>query len=139
MDENNYIPVTTQNSKWWSYTDDSSFKHIKSSNTHAMSVLVEGNRHKKELTAIENKHIETLKNKELWVIGRLFGGKELTAINISGILIIMLLIIGVIFSLIIICQKKEDQTISIVDIWSITTPLITLALGYIFGNKNNIS
>ena len=63
-----------------------------------------------------------------------FGGKDMAALNISGLVLIFLIVIGVIFTLLICYHKLE--CIEIRDLWGIFTPLITLIFGYMFGNKS---
>ena len=132
----NYIDPQAPNSKGSSYAEPTIIRKIILTNSHEQNILVEKNRHDKELIDIKNLHEQALKDKDLGVVGKYFGGRELTALNISGALIMTLAIMGIIFTFILLCQKKEDQPISIIDFWAIITPLITLSLGYIFGNKN---
>lgn len=134
---NSYVQTQQENDKGASYAGPTSLKKIIITNSHEQTILIENNRHSKELTDINNRHEQELKNKDLGIVGKFFGGKELTALNISGSLIMILVLMGIIFTLKLMCQKKEEQTISIVEFWAIITPLITLSLGYIFGNKNS--
>lgn len=71
---------------------------------------------------------------------KLFGYGADAKYGISGIVILCLFIVGVIFS-VIICidywffQENSSAKISdeLKNVWSIITPLLTLTLGYIFG------
>ncbi len=112
-------------------------QQTKLNNTHEQSIIKENNRHEQEMLNLKVNHEKEIKDKDLGLVGRLFGGHDITALNISGILLLLLVIIGVIFTFKLICLPKDSQSISIVDLWGIITPLITLILGYIFGNKNN--
>ncbi|TKG94112.1 hypothetical protein EYV94_15290 [Puteibacter caeruleilacunae] len=115
--------------------ENQSLKAAEINNSHEQIKLIEGNKHEQELLDKKNAHEIALRDKELGWLGKIFGGRELTASNISGALIILLLIIGVTLTcFLIFCSKPEDD-ISIEGIWSILTPIITLTLGYVFGSK----
>lgn len=133
--QNNYINPTPSGT---GFTDpNAALQHTKLNNSHEQTILKEKNRHEHDLLDKKNKHEKDIKNKELGWVGFVFGGRDLTALNISGLLIIMLVVIGVIFTFKIICCPKDSQSITVLELWGIFTPLITLTLGYLFGNKNN--
>jgi len=99
---------------------------------------------KKELEDIkkrlESKDRELYYNKlELGRIGRWFGGKDIAALNISGFVLILLILIGVTFTLLICFSKCGCTTIR--ELWGIFTPLIATIIGYMLGNKgaNNMT
>ena len=73
--------------------------------------------------------------RELGKLGRFFGSGETVKMNIAGFSIVILLLIGIIYTLIILfCDTtNNNKVISIIDFWGIITPLITLAFGFIFG------
>lgn len=112
-------------------------KHSKLTQTHERSLLVENNRHELDVLDKKHKHEQLIKDKDLGWLGHFFGGRELTALNISGLLLIFLVLFAVIFSLVLL--YKESKLDSIVTLWGIFTPLITLTLGYVFGSKNSSS
>lgn len=65
------------------------------------------------------------------MVWNLFRGKELISLNISGMLIIFLILIGLILSVKIYNEPKDLE--NVVKIWGIIiTPIITLTLGYIY-------
>ncbi len=68
-------------------------------------------------------------------LGRFFGGKDSSSNNIAGFFICILLFIVSCYTagMAIYCPNNTHS--QILDIWNVVTPLITLALGYIFGNK----
>ncbi len=130
---NSYSTSDNGNSQYNSSELD--LKHSKLSKSHEKTILTENNKH--ELDKIDKlyQHEQLLKDKDLGWLGRFFGGKELTSLNISGILILFLILSGVILSIIIYCNEWKLD--GIVKLWGILTPLITLTLGYIFGSKND--
>ena len=76
---------------------------------------------------------------QLGWFGRLFGGKDILPLNISGSLILILLLFASGFTAYSIYSIKDctNSKIEIQDIWSVVTPIITLALGYLFGSHKN--
>ena len=96
-----------------------------------------------EQTMLERKqcHEKEMLGKSLGWLGRCFGGEKMLPLNISGLLVLLLLSIGLLATVIVIVHyavvdKIGDMNTSLIkDIWSILTPIITLTLGYLFGNK----
>jgi hypothetical protein len=113
-----------------------SIQEMKLNNSHKTTLVVEQNKHEKDILENKNKHELNVKDKELGWFGRAFGGKDLIALNISGTLIILLIIVGVILTFKILNQKEDDRSLSIENAWAIFTPIITLTLGYVFGSKD---
>lgn len=74
-------------------------------------------------------------DKEKGLLGRFFGIKEHASNNIAGIFILILLIIGTAYTVTMICFDFEMTHQQVLDFWEIIVPLMTLALGYIFGNR----
>lgn len=76
-------------------------------------------------------------DKELGRLGKFFGSGESVRLNITGLLIIILILTGILYTITILCFNLSNNTyaISISNFWSIITPIITLALGYLFGKK----
>ena len=83
--------------------------------------------------------IEKLRIERGW-IGRFWGNNTNISHNIAGLLIIILLLIGIIHTYFCIDKKPEEINISIKDFWAIITPLITLSIGFLFGenSKKNV-
>lgn len=108
-----------------------------------------GNLGKSELSGIDKKLGKQLINAEIrkkeidqdilkderGFLGKFFGGKDCSSNNIAGFFICILLFIASCYTagMAIYCPTNTHN--QILDFWSIVTPLITLALGYIFGNK----
>ena len=114
---------------------DHILKQTKLTQNHEKTILTETNKHEIEILDKKNKQSILIKDKELGWFGLFFGGKELTSLNISGMLIIFLILTGLILSITIYKEPKDLE--SVLKIWGIITPIITLTLGYLFGNKDN--
>ena len=65
---------------------------------------------------------------ESGLLGKLFGAPTHSPGNIAGFLIVILLLSGILVTYL-------PGSISATDFWGVITPLITLALGYLFGKK----
>ena len=74
-------------------------------------------------------------DKEIGFLGKFFGFGESVKLNIAGICILILLLIGIVYTFIYIFSNVNDKAIGITEFWSIITPLMTLTLGYIFGKN----
>lgn len=78
-----------------------------------------------------------IKDKEIGILGKLFGFGDSVKFNIAGISILILILAGISYTIIVIfCEVNEQKVISIGDFWAIITPLLTLTLGYIFGKSD---
>jgi hypothetical protein len=79
----------------------------------------------------------SIHERELGSLGKLFGSGDTVKMNIAGLTIIMLLMTGIIYTLSILCidTGNNNKAIGILDFWGIITPIITLALGFIFGKS----
>lgn len=127
--ENSYVTSDSQ------YIDPNlQLKQTKQDQSHEQIILSEKNRYELEILDKKHQHELRCKDKELGWLGWLFGGKELTSLNISGFLIFLLLLIGLLLTYIV--YKTKEDIENLLKIWSIITPIITLTLGYIFGNKS---
>ena len=95
--------------------------------------------HEKEMTDKKHYHERDMLCTQLGWFGRLFGGKDILPLNISGSLILILLLFASGFIAYSIYSIKDctNSKIEIQDIWSVVTPIITLALGYLFGSHKN--
>lgn len=68
-------------------------------------------------------------NLEAGLLGKCFGAKSRAPFNIAGVLIIFLAFIGGVILFV-------PASISAKEYWSLILPVITLALGYIFGKES---
>lgn len=71
-------------------------------------------------------------------LGKFFGGKENSSNNIAGLFILILLGLGLLYTSAMLIYSPEDTHQQVLDFWGILNPLITLALGYIFGHHTKI-
>lgn len=84
---------------------------------------------------IDNTFEESKMNRELGILGQFFGSGDSIKLNIAGLFIFILVITGVTYTACILFSTENKKAIGILEFWGIITPLITLALGYIFGKK----
>jgi hypothetical protein len=86
---------------------------------------------------IDSENEITKKKVDNGLLGLFWGTSACIPNNIAAFSIILLLLFGIIYSLIVMKFSDNNITvISIKDCWSIITPIITLAFGYLFGDKN---
>lgn len=76
---------------------------------------------------IDNENNRSNLNLEIGFLGKIWGHKSHAPYNIAGLVLIVLLVFGIVRS----CMVSDIK-----DLWSIITPIITLTLGYIFGDKS---
>ena len=74
------------------------------------------------------------KQVEQGFLGKIWGASTSIPNNIAALTIIILVIFGIAFS-IFFPTNSENIAFSIKDCWTIITPIITLAFGYLFGEK----
>jgi len=84
---------------------------------------------------IDSKNEINIKKVEHGFWGLFWGSSSSIPNNIAALTIIILIIFGIIYSISVINNKPEEIGLSIKDCWSIITPIITLAFGYLFGDK----
>lgn len=77
---------------------------------------------------------EDKKSSRGW-IGRFWGSAEHSSKNIAGLCICFLLLIGSAVTFMVYSCREEDTMKDIIDFWGVITPIITLALGYLFGHS----
>jgi len=85
---------------------------------------------------IDNTFAESKMNRELGMLGQFFGSGNSIKLNIAGLFIFILVLTGITYTACILFSKNNNpKAIGILEFWGIITPLITLALGYMFGKK----
>ena len=88
--------------------------------------------------SIEEKRIlEEGKKIERGFLGRIWGSIEHSSNNIAGLFIVLLLIIGFVYTICLLCSNVCDGHNKILEFWNMLSPLLTLALGYLFGKGRN--
>ena len=70
------------------------------------------------------------------VLGKIWGSSTSIPNNIAALLILLLLLSGLIYSCSAFNISPEKISLPIKDFWLIITPLITLSIGYLFGDKS---
>lgn len=78
---------------------------------------------------LENQKEKEIRNAEIGVLGKLWGISSSVPNNIAGLTILILLVVGCYLTLVV------NDSSFIKDMWTIFSPIITLALGYLFGDK----
>jgi hypothetical protein len=72
---------------------------------------------------------------ERGALGGFWGASSHIPHNIAALLVLLLTLTGIGFTLCKVNAPIDDKSLSIKDFWAIITPLITLAVGYLFGEK----
>ncbi len=84
---------------------------------------------------IENQNeLDKIKLERGW-LGGIWGNSEKIPNNIAALAIIILLATGIFYTYCIMDLQSEKISLPIKDFWAIIAPLITLAIGYLFGDK----
>lgn len=81
----------------------------------------------------ENNHVQNLEKTKLGKVGQLFGTGENASKNIAATVCILILIGGASVSLYAYIAKGDSEFAS--SMWNVMSPIITLALGYLFGKN----
>lgn len=116
--------------------------HLKTreSHEHEKAKLEAQFQQEKDIAKIKREKEESLLKIQLGRIGRLFGGNKNISHNIVAILISLILLFDIVSSIGIYCWGKEidESELDLIKIiWQESAPLITLALGYVFGRKSD--
>ena len=82
----------------------------------------------------QHDHENGLKDKDLGLLGKFFGGENISSKNITAFVCAILLLGVLAFSIIIYYINKDDKSF-IGQLWEKVIPIITLSLGYLFGHK----
>ena len=69
------------------------------------------------------------------ISGKVWGSSTSIPHNIAALSIIVLIVTGIFYTYGCMGLKTEEISLPIKDFWYIITPLITLAIGYLFGDK----
>ena len=81
---------------------------------------------------------EESRKEERGFLGKVWGSIEHSSNNIAGLFIILLLIIGAAYTCCMFHDSPENHT-KILEFWGMISPLLTLALGYLFGRGQNVN
>jgi hypothetical protein len=68
-------------------------------------------------------------------LGKLWGSSSSIPNNIAALAVIVLIITGIFYTYSTMSLPTDKISLPIKDFWAIITPLITLAIGYLFGDK----
>ena len=69
-------------------------------------------------------------------LGKFFGNKANAPSNVSGLVLIVLLLSGIVM---IVLPYEDHNALSVTpkEYWEIIVPIVTLILGYMFGKRSN--
>lgn len=84
----------------------------------------------------QHSHENELKNKEIGFLGKFFGSSDNAAKNMAFTVILLVVLGATVFSICILFNSTLDNSL-ISKVWNSIVPIITLALGYIFGKNND--
>jgi hypothetical protein len=70
-------------------------------------------------------------------LGKLWGSSKSIPNNIAALSVSILIITGIIYTCCVMNNPVDKIALPIKDFWAIISPLITLSIGYLFGDKKN--
>lgn len=76
---------------------------------------------------------------ERGLLGGIWGNSEKIPNNIAALAIVILIATGIFYTYCAMSLPVEKISLPIKDFWAIIAPLITLAIGYLFGDKTKKS
>lgn len=100
---------------------------------HQKAMAQEDHNYQLKMQESQHSHELSLKNKDLGWIGKFFGSSENSSKNIAAIICLILLFAVIIMSCGVYCMDRDKDFVS--TLWQMVMPVITLALGYIFGKR----
>lgn len=96
--------------------------------------LIESNN---EIEKLKLQYEKEQSQSELGNLGKFFGSGNSISKNIAGLTICSLLLVGIIYTFILLFKGATETDLSIKDFWGVILPLITLTIGYLFGKKGD--
>ncbi len=82
---------------------------------------------KEKYTSLEEKKLDL----DAGWLGKLFGNEINAPSNIAGVSIVVLLAVSIYGT------AYPPEKLEVTELWKITTPIITMILGYLFGKNKN--
>jgi len=83
---------------------------------------------------LENHAVIEKRKVDQGLLGKIWGSSTSIPNNIAALTILILLITGVFYTFFIINKPDDRVGLQIKDFWSIIIPIITLSIGYLFGD-----
>jgi hypothetical protein len=75
------------------------------------------------------------KKMEMGKLGMLWGDTSSIPNNIAALIALLAFLVGMIYTIYAVSIPADKLSITIKDFWAVMIPLITLTIGYLFGNK----
>lgn len=118
-----------------SYSQDANSSILINKENHAHEQLFDKQDKDFQLKMQERQfeHENSIKDKDLGWLGKFWGSGENSSRNIAAMVLFLLIFGSSVVSVVIYCSTQDSSLI--VKIWGYVTPVISLALGYIFGKK----
>lgn len=87
---------------------------------------------------LENEHALGRMQAERGWLGRIWGTSSSVPNNVAALIAIVLTSFGMIYTSIALYLMPTGKEMGYIkDLWAIITPIITLSIGYLFGNRNS--
>ena len=100
---------------------------------HKENTQKQDHEHAKDMAELKHRHETDILDRKAGAVGRYFGIEENGSKNITFVIIIVFMI--VVFSLIMMFYKQSPHSQFVEIVWNTAIPVLTLALGYIFGKE----
>jgi len=92
------------------------------------------NDHRERIEKERHGHEEKMRDSELGILGRFFGHSDNSSKNITFMILVMLVIMSAALITLVYCRPPRDCEARHIElIWNSLIPVVTLALGYLFG------
>lgn len=92
------------------------------------------NSHRERIEKERHDHEKEMRDKELGMLGRLFGHSDNSSKNITFVILLILVLVSSALIVLVYCRPPRDCEAHHIElIWNSLIPVITLALGYLFG------
>lgn len=132
---NRQTAVNQNNGNNISYNQEANSTILISKENHAHEQLLDKQDKDFQLKMQERQfeHENSIKDKDLGLLGKFWGAGDNSSRNIAAIVCFLLIFGATVVSIATYCSTQDSSLIA--KIWGYVTPIITLALGYIFGKK----
>lgn len=109
-------------------------EEVKQTSSVELDLQREDHQFQLQMQQQQHNHENELKNKEIGWLGKFFGTEENSARNMAITVIVLVVLGATIFSICVLFNPILDN-VFIKDVWGDIVPIVSLALGYIFGKN----